>query len=178
MTTAEPLSAGLKTMSLLLQSYFSACDSLGDKLFLWLVLKLGLWSNCCSLHTIMASRFGGPAGHLHLDLDLKALCLKGLEVPIGSNGVSMGAAMKEVDVSFADSLLSKKEIWRILLWRRSMSCLNWPGLGAGGVGQNLSPRCNTCVWNSFNLNELRLTTLLSMLSFSMIESCNDGTMVA
>ena len=34
----------------------------------------------------MASRFGGPGGHCHLDLDLKFKCLNGIEVPIRFNG--------------------------------------------------------------------------------------------
>ena len=58
----------------------------------------------------MASKFGGPGGHLHLDLDLNFICLKGVKVPIGSNGVSMVACLKEVDKSFSFSLLSKNAI--------------------------------------------------------------------
>jgi len=59
----------------------------------------------------MASRLGGPGGQFHLDLDLKFKCLKGIEVPIGFNGVVMEILLEEkVDVSDMESLLLKKLI--------------------------------------------------------------------
>ena len=58
----------------------------------------------------MASKFKGPGGQFHFDLDLKFLCLNGLSVPIGSNGVGIERSLKEVVESLISSLLLKKQI--------------------------------------------------------------------
>ena len=70
-------------------------------------LKLGLLSN---YHGFQSWR---ACGAFHYDMDFNFICLKGIEVPIGTNGVLVVAFLKEVDRSITDSMLLKNEI---LVW--------------------------------------------------------------
>ena len=80
MTTADPFSEVYKYVFIVAEFLQGLCFN-KNKVNPMLGLKLGLWSNYHGFKCWSA------CGAFHLDMDLNFICLKGIEVPIGTNGV-------------------------------------------------------------------------------------------